>query len=151
MLQYSCKVFRYKQAWCSKIIYNLGLIFFSVSIFFHGHWQLTGQKGKGGVIFYSTLPLPPVQEHSVIYLQLCTWDDYHTFLIARLVFTKLLLGEIYHLMELLCDWFMMWYVMKIFVCLLVELILGFITTIWHEKPVNSSSHQLSSLIYKRTD
>ena len=42
-------------------------------------------------------------------------------------------------------------VILIFVCLLVDLILGFVTAIWHEKPVDSNSHRLSSLYYKRTD
>ena len=42
-------------------------------------------------------------------------------------------------------------VMLIFVCLLDELILGFVTAIWHEKLVNSNSHWLPSLYYKRTD
>ena len=41
-------------------------------------------------------------------------------------------------------------VMLIFVCLLVELILGFVTAIY-EKLVDSSSQRLSSLYYKRTD
>ena len=40
------------------------------------------------------------------YLQLCTWDAYHIFLIATLVFARLLLDEIYHLIELLFDWLM---------------------------------------------
>ena len=42
-------------------------------------------------------------------------------------------------------------IILIFVCLHVELTLGFVTAIWHEKPVDSSSHRLSSLYYKRTD
>ena len=69
--------------------------FFSIRIFFHRHWRLTGQQGKGGdhLLFHSTLP--PAHEHSDIYLQLCMWDDYHIFLIAPLVFTRLLLDEIY--------------------------------------------------------
>ena len=49
-------------------------------------------------------------------------DDYHIFLITTLVFTRLLIYEIYHLIELpfalLTDDAM-------FVCLLDELILGF--------------------------
>ena len=49
------------------------------------------------------------------------WDDYHVFLIATLVFTRLPLDEIYHRIELpfelLIDDVM-------FVCLLDELILG---------------------------
>ena len=42
-------------------------------------------------------------------------------------------------------------VIIIFVCLFVDLILGFATAIWHEKPVDSNSHRLSSLNYKRTN
>ena len=53
--------------------------------------------GEGrGPYFYSTIPLPPALEHWDIYLQHCMWDDYHVFLIATLVFTRLLLDEIYH-------------------------------------------------------
>ena len=65
-------------------------------------------RGKEGTIFYSTLPLPPAHEHWGIYLQLCMWDDYHIFLIATLVFTRLLLDRIYHLIELPFDW-LMWH------------------------------------------
>ena len=104
-------------------------------------------RAKEGTIFYSTLPLPPSHKHSDIYLQLCTWDDYHIFLIAALVFTRLLLDEIYHLIELLFDWLMMWY-WFLFTCLLNWYYLGFVTAIWLEKPVDSNSHRLSSLYYK---
>ena len=68
-------------------------------------------RGREGTIFYSTLLLyhPPLaHEHSDIYLQLCTWDDYHIFLIPPLVYTRLLLDEIYHLIELPFHWLMMW-------------------------------------------
>ena len=67
----------------------------------------TAGEGRGP-FFYSTLPLPPAHKHSGTYLQLCMWDDYHMFLIAPLVFTRLLRGEIYQLIELLFDWLMMW-------------------------------------------
>ena len=40
-------------------------------------------------------------------------------------------------------------VMLIFVCLLDVFILGFCYSNWHEKPVDSNSHRLSSLYYKR--
>ena len=50
------------------------------------------------------------------------WDDYHVFLIATLVFTKLLLDEIYHLIELPFEWLID---DAVFVCLVDELILGF--------------------------
>ena len=75
-------------------------------------------RGREGTFFHSTLPLPPSYKHSNIYVQLCTWDDYHIFLIATLVFTRLLIHEIYHLIEWLFDWLMMWCWFK-FVCLLI--------------------------------
>ena len=45
--------------------------------------------------------LPSPYTHSDIDLQLCMWNDYHIFLIVLLVFTRLLLNDIYHLIELL--------------------------------------------------
>ena len=63
--------------------------------------------GEGRGPSFSTLPLPPAHEHSDICLQLCTWDDFHIFLIATLEFTRLLLDGIYHRIELLFDWLMM--------------------------------------------
>ena len=108
-----------------KQIYVFISFFFSIRVFFQRHWQFTGQQEKGGDHFYSTLPLPPAHEHWDIYLQLCIWDDYHVFLIVTLVFTRLLLNKIYHLVELpfecLID-------VAMFVCLLDELILGFCYT-----------------------
>ena len=50
------------------------------------------------------------------------WDDYQVFLIATLVFTRLPLDAIYHLIELPFDWLID---DAMFVCLLDELILGF--------------------------
>ena len=84
-------------------------IFFSIRVFFRRHWHSQDSSGKEGTIFYSTLPLPSAHEHSGIYLQLCTWDDYHVFLIATLVFTRLLLDEIYHLIELRSNWLIDWW------------------------------------------
>ena len=78
--------------------------FFSTRIFFTDTHHSQDSRGREGIIFYSTLPLPPAHEHSDIYLQLCMWDDYHVFLIATLVFTRLLLDEIYHLIELPFEW-----------------------------------------------
>ena len=80
-------------------------------------------RGREGTIFYSTLPLPPAHEHSDIYLQLCMWDDYHIFLIATLVFTRLLLDDIlppYRITIYLIDWWC-----EVCFCLLDDLILGF--------------------------
>ena len=56
------------------------------------------------------------------FLQLCIWDDYYVLLIATLVFTRPLLDEIYHLIELPFDWLID---DAMFVCLLDDLILGY--------------------------
>ena len=77
-------------------------------------------RGREGTIYYSTPPLPP--EHGDIYLQLCMWDDYHVFLIAKPVFTRLLLDEIYHFIELPFDWLIN---DAMFLRLLDEQVLGF--------------------------
>ena len=64
------------------------------------HWWFTEQQAKGGNHLYSSLPLVPTQEHWDIYLQLCMWDDYHKILFLSFITTRLLLNEIYHLIEL---------------------------------------------------
>ena len=119
-------------------------ISFSTRVFFHRHWRFTGQQGKGGAIFYSTLPLPPAHEHWDIYFQLYLWDDYHVFLIAALVFTRLLLDEIYYLIELPFDWLIDWWCN---VCLFTRWIdsRSLLQRFWHEKPVDLNSHRLSTL------
>ena len=49
-------------------------------------------RGREGIFIYSALPLPPAHEHSDIYVQLCTWDDYHILdaftLTASFTFTR---------------------------------------------------------------
>ena len=102
--------------------YELRPNFFFYQGFLHRHWRFTGQQGRRGSIFYSSLPLPPAHGHWDIYLQLCMWNDYHIFLIASLVFTRLLQDEIYHLIELPFEWLID---DAMFVCLRDELILGF--------------------------
>ena len=81
-----------------------------------------GSRGREETIFYFILPLPPAHKHSDIYLQLCMWDDYHVFLIAALVFTRLLLDEIYYLIELPFDGLIDG---AIFVCLVDDIELPF--------------------------
>ena len=51
------------------------------------------------------------------------WDGYHVFLIATFVFTRLLLDEIYHLIELPFDWLI---ADAMFVCLLEDVVVGFL-------------------------
>ena len=97
-------------------------VFFLFRVFFHRHWRFTGQQGKGEdhLLFHSTTST--AHEHSDIYLQLCMWDDYHVFLIAKQVFTRLLLDEIHYLIELPIDWLID---DAKLVCLIDKMILGF--------------------------
>ena len=92
------------------------IFFFSIRVFFQGHWWFTGQQGKRRDQLYSILPLSPDHEYSDIYLQLCIWDDYHVFLIASHVVTRLLLDEIYHHWELTIDSLLIkyWLILMIF-------------------------------------
>ena len=84
--------------------------FIYIYIFFLSGFSFTDtddsrdRRGREGTIFYSTLPLPPAHGHSHIYLQLYMWDDYQVFLIATLVFTRLLLDQTYHLVGSPIDW-----------------------------------------------
>ena len=108
----------------------------------------TAGEGRG----QSFIPLyhfnPPTNIHTFI-LDLCSQDDYPMFLITLPGFTRLLLNAIYHLVELLFDWLMMWY-WFLFIYLMIWF-KDFVTAIWHWKPVESNSHRLSSLHYKQAD
>ena len=71
-------------------------IFFTIKVFSHRHWRFKEQQGMSGGPFLLLLPIPPTHEHSDIYLQLRTRDDYHLFSFV----------EIYYLTELLFEWLM---------------------------------------------
>ena len=76
------------------------------------------------------------------------WDDYHVFLISTLVFTRLLLIEIYHRIELPFEWLID---DVMFVCWLDELILGFC---YSNLSLETGGFELAStitLVYKPTD
>ena len=98
--------------------------FFSIRLFFHGHWLFTGQQGKGQghLLFHCTTST--TSKSFIFYLQLCMWDDYHLSFSTSLVFTRLL-RTFKHLFAFLhARW--LWHiddVMLLFVCLLDDLIL----------------------------
>ena len=83
--------------------HKMGKKHFSIRVFFFDTDDSQDSKAREGTIVCSTLSLPPAHKHWDIYLQLCMWDDYHVILIATLVFIRLLLDEIYHLIELPFD------------------------------------------------
>ena len=125
------------------------LFLFSIRVFFHGHWQLTEQQGKGGdhLLFHSTNST-------------CSRTCRYLFVIFYVRWLSHIFNHNAFIYQTATQWDLPPYritiwliddVILIFVCLHVELILGLVTAIWHEKPVDSNSHRLSSLCYKRTD
>ena len=98
---------------------NIYFSFFLSGFSFTYNDDSQDSRGREGTFAYFTVPLPPAHEHSGVHLQLCMWDDYQVFLIAMIVFTRLLLDEIYHLIELPFDWLID---DAMFVCLLDDLI-----------------------------
>ena len=122
------------------------------SLFFLSGFSFTNtcgshdSRGRERTIFYSTRPVLPAHEHSDIYLQVCMWDEYQVFLIATLLFTRLILDGTflsYHFI----DWLMM---ELLILCLMIWFEI-FLTAVSQRRLVNFNSHQLLSLYYKWTD
>ena len=94
--------------------------FFFYQGFLHRHWRFTGQQGKGGDhLFHSTTSTRSWTLRHLFATLHVRWLS--RILIATLVFTRLLLDEIYHLVELPFEWLID---DAMFVCSLDELILG---------------------------
>ena len=107
--------------------------------------------GEGRSPSYFALQLPPAHEHSGIYLQ---WLNIHVRWLSHIFNRSACTYQTATRWDLPPYRIFIWLiddVILILVCLYVELILGFVTAIWHEKPVDSNSHRLSSLYYKRTN
>ena len=98
-----------KKSFFSKI----NLVWYDETLFWENVFFLSGflsqilaihrKAWEGRGTFFISLCLPHAHEHSDIYLQLCIRGDYHVFLIASFVTTRLLLDEIYRLPF---DWLM---------------------------------------------
>ena len=120
-----------------------------MKVFFHGLWQLTGQQGKGGdhSLFHSTTS---IRSRTFSHL----FATLHERWLSHVFNRDACIYQTATRWDLPPYWITIWLiddVMVIFVCLLVDLILGFATAIRHEKPVYLNLHWLSSLYYKRTD
>ena len=127
---------------------DLEMYFFPVRVFFHKHWRFTGQERKGGNHHYSSLALPPAHGHSDIYLQLCTWDDYHYFFI-RIAFNYQNATR----WDLPPYWITIWLTDGVFFRLSTWWFISrfLLQRLDRMKPVDVNSHRLSPLYYKRTD
>ena len=133
----------------SKVNLIENIYFFLSGFSFADKWQLTGQQGKGGdhLLFHSTTSTRSrIFRHLFATLHV-RWLS-HIFNRTACIYQAATRWDLppYRITIWLID-----DVILIFVCLYVELILGFVTAIWHEKSVDSNSHRLSSLYYKRTD
>ena len=132
---------------------ELFFFFFSIRVFLHGHWQLTGQQGKRG-------------DHFLFHFTTSTRPRTFRHLFATFAFemTITMLSHIFNrttcIYQIAARWDLPPYqitiwliedVILIFVCLLDDLILGFITAIWYGKPVDSNAHRLSPLYQKQTN
>ena len=132
-----CKtcIYIYIYIYIYMYIYNICMFFFLSGFSFTNTDNKQDSKLREGTIFYSTRTFRHlfVTPH-VIWLL-------HIFLIATLVF------EIYRLIELPFDWWC-----DVSFCLFTWFDSSFfIAAIWDGKPVESNSHRLSPLYYKRSD
>ena len=135
---------------CRGVLYIRLCIFFSIRVFFHGHWQLTRQQEKGGhhLLF-----------HSTISTRSWTFRNLFATLHARW------LSHIFNRMACINQTATRWDVppYRIDIWLIDDVTLSFclftwwfdssffVTAIWDGKSVDSNSHRLSPLYYKRTD
>ena len=118
--------------------------FFPIRVFFHGPWRLTGQQEKGGdhLLFQSITSTPSrTFRHLFVTLHMRSSIFNRTACVYQTA-TRWDLPPYPITIWLIDD------VMLIFFCLLDDLILDFVAVIWHGKPVDSNSHQLSPLYYK---
>ena len=96
--------------------------FFSIRVFLNRHWRFTGQQGKGRdhLLFHpTTSTCSQTPKHLLATLRV-RWQS-HVFN-SNVVFTRLLLDEIYHLPGLPFEWLND---DPMFISLLHDLILGF--------------------------
>ena len=121
-------------------------IFFSIRVYFHRHWRLrTAGEGRG-TIFYSTR----------------SWTFRHLFATLHVRWLSHIFNRTACIYQAATRWDLPPYRITIWLtddvtlsfCLFTwwfDSSFFFVTAIWDGKPVDSSSHQLSPLYYKRTD
>ena len=126
----------------------LGWTFFSIKVFFHRHWQVAGQMGKG-------------REHLLFHptTSTCSRTLRHLFATLYMRWLSCIFNCNTCVYQTATHWDLPPYQITIWliddamlVCLLDELILGFfVTAIWHRKLVDLISHQLWPLYYKQNN
>ena len=124
-------------------------IFFSIRVFFHGHWWLTEQQGKGGdhFLFHSTTSTRSRTFRHLFATLHVRWLS-HIFNRNACIYQTATRWDFptlsnYHLTDWWCEvcfsLFTWWFDTRFL-----------LQQSWYGKPVDSSSHWLSPLYYKRT-
>ena len=119
------------------------VIYFSIRVFFHGHWRLTIQQGKrvDHLLFHSTTSIRSRTFRHL--LRLCMWDDYHIFYIFYCIASIYQTASRWDLPPYRITIWLIDNMILIFVCLLDDLLLCFCYNNLTRKPVYSNSHRLS--------
>ena len=126
------------------------LFSFSIRVFFHRHWQFTGQLGKGGnyVLFHLTTS---TRSRTLRHL----FATLHVRWLSRIFNHNACVYQTATRWDLppyrITIWLIDWLMMQCLLLYLMNWFYVFVTAIWHGKPVDLSSHRLSPLHYKRTD
>ena len=110
--------------------------FFSIRVFFHGHWRLTGQQGKGGDHRHSTIPLPPAHEHLDIY-----FATLHVRWLSHISNRTACIYQAATRWDLPPYRITIWLIDDVMLILFVYVLIWFkvsVTAIWHWKPVDSN-------------
>ena len=131
---------------CSMLSGSEEAYFFSIRVFFQGHWQLTGRQGKGEdhFLFHSTTSTRSRTFRNLLATLHVRW-------LSHIFNGNACIYQTATRWDLPPDRITIWLIVILIFVYLLELILGFVSATWHEKPVDLNSHRLSSLNYKRTD
>ena len=133
-----------------KIFISIFSIFFSIRVFFQGHWRLTVQQGKGGdyLLFHST-----TSTRSRTFR--------HLFATLHVRWLSHIFNRIACIYQTATRWDLppcritIWIIDDVTVsfCLFTWWFDSgfFVTAIWEGKRVDSNLHRLSPEYYKRTD
>ena len=133
-----------------KVWIDANLFTFSIRVFFHGHWRLTGQQGKRGdhLFVHSTTSTRSRTFRHLFATLHVRWLS-HIFNRNACIYQTATRWDFptlsnYHLIDWWCEdcfsLFTWWFDTRFL-----------LQQPWYGKPVDSNSYRLSLLYYKRTD
>ena len=132
----------------SQSTLNSLIVFFSIRVFFHGYWRLTGQQGKGGdhILFHST-----TSTRSRTFRDL--FATLHVRWLSRIFNRNACVYQAATRWDLPPYRITIWLIddVKLVVCLRDDLILAFWYSNLNLFELDSNLHRLQPLFYKRSD